>query len=85
MPRMFAGVQKLLEMSIFSLEAFRECPLLFVWVAARLLHANPILSGYPSYMHIYPILLHVVLPTIPVRGHNGPLTQSSCIRFHLAE
>jgi hypothetical protein len=49
-------------------------------VAAR----GPILSVEPSYLHIYPILLHVVLPTAPVRVSNGPLTQSSWMRFHLS-
>jgi len=42
--------------------SFRNCSLLFVWVAARLLHADPILSAEPRY----PILLHVDLPPHPL-------------------
>ena len=72
----FTGVQKLLQISIFSLKNFRGCSLLFAWVAARLLHADPIPSAEPSYLHIYPILLHVVLPTTPIRARNGPLPRS---------
>jgi hypothetical protein len=37
---MFANVQKLLQISIFSLKAFRARSLLFAWVAARLLHTE---------------------------------------------
>ena len=51
--RLFAGVQKLLQISILFPEAFRSCSLLFVWVAARLLHANPILSAQSSYLHLH--------------------------------
>ena len=40
----------------------------FTRVAARLLHTNPIPSVAPSYLHIYPILLHVVLPTALLLG-----------------
>ena len=68
---LFTSVQKSLQISIFSLKAFRERSLLFVWVAARLLHANPILSVEPSYLHIYPVLLHVALPTTACRARNG--------------
>jgi hypothetical protein len=67
MSSLFADVQKFLQISIFHLKSFRECPLLFAWVAARLLHANPILSAQSGYLHIYTIPLHVVLPTVPVR------------------
>ncbi len=84
MSRMFAGAQKYLQISTFSLKGYRTCLPLFAWVAARLLHADPIPSVVPSYLDIYPILLHVVLPTALVRVRNGPLTQFSWIRFHLA-
>ena len=70
--------------SIFSPKGYRTCLPLFAWVAARLLHAGPIANGVPSYLHIYPILLHVVLPTVLVRVRNGPSPQFSWIRFHLA-
>jgi hypothetical protein len=49
-------------------------------VAAR----GPHRKGVPSYLHIYPILLHLVLPTVLVRVRNGPSPQFSWIRFHLA-
>ena len=84
MSRMFAGAQKYLQISTFSLKGYRTCLPLFAWVAARLLHADPIPSVVPSYLDIYPILLRVVLPTVLVRACNGPLTQFSWIRFHLA-
>ena len=73
---LFADVQKLLQISIFSLKAFRERSLLFVWVAARLLHTNLLSKAEPSYLHIYPTLLHVVLPATPIRAHNDPLLRS---------
>jgi hypothetical protein len=50
----------------------------------RLLHADPIPGGVPDYLHIYPILLHVVLFTVLVMVRNGPSPQFSWIRFHLA-
>lgn len=40
MSRLFTGVQKYLQISIFSLKAFRERSLLFAWVAAWLLHTE---------------------------------------------
>jgi len=83
--RLFADVQKYLQISIFSLIDCRGCSLLFAWVAARLLHADPIPSAEPSYLHIYPILLHVVLPTTPIRVRNGPLPQSYWIKFRPSE
>src|ERR671910_526587 len=36
-------------------------------------------------LHIYRILLHVVLPTTPIRARNDLLPQSYRIRFRLAE
>ncbi len=85
MSPLFADVQRLLQICICSLKNFRGCSLLFAWVAARLLHADPIPSAEPSYLHIYPILLHVVLPTTPIRGRNGPLSQSYWIEFRPSE
>jgi hypothetical protein len=35
---------------------------------------SPIPRVKPIYLHIYPILLHVVFPTAPVMVRNGPLT-----------
>ena len=40
MSRLFADVQKCLQISIFSLKALRGCSLLFAWVAAQLLHTE---------------------------------------------
>ena len=80
-----ARVRTLLQISILFLEGYRTCLPLFAWVAAQLLHADPTLSVKPSYPHIYSIPLHVVLPTTLIRVCNGPLTQPSWIRFHLAE
>ena len=37
---LFAVVQKMLQISIFSLTSCRGCSLLFTWVAARLLHTG---------------------------------------------
>jgi hypothetical protein len=34
--RLFTGVQKLLQISIFSLKNFRGCSLLFTWVGVKL-------------------------------------------------
>jgi hypothetical protein len=81
---LFTSGQNLLQISILSLAICRKCSLLLARVAARLLHAGPIASGIPSYLHIYPILLHGVLPTVLVRVRNGPSPQFSWIRFHLA-
>ena len=36
MSQMFAGVQEPMQISIFSLEFFRGCSLLFVWVGVKL-------------------------------------------------
>jgi hypothetical protein len=85
MSPLFADVQKLLQICIFSLKNFRGCSLLFAWVAARLLHADPIPSAEPSYLHIYPILIHIALLTILIRVRNGPLPQSYWIKFRPSE
>ena len=82
---LFTGVQKLLQISIFSLLSCCGCSPLFAWVVARLLHADPIASAEPSYRHIYPILLHVVLPTTPIRVRKGPLPQSYWIKSRPSE
>src|SRR5919112_5988024 len=37
---LFVGVQKLLQISIFSLAGYRECSQLFVWVGVLLVYTN---------------------------------------------
>jgi hypothetical protein len=71
-------------MSVFRRRYFSPYFRIFVWVAARLLHENPIPSAEPSYLHIYPFLLHVDLPTTLIRVRNGPFAPVSTHNGFLA-
>jgi hypothetical protein len=44
---LFADVQKLLQISIFSLECYRECSPLFTWVSVKLVSTSllPLLTA----------------------------------------
>jgi len=70
-PRLFAGVQKPLQISVFSLSYHRACSPLFVWVGVS---TGRILRGFASsrlYDEMHTSFREIAFRNCPKRGRNG--------------